>query len=145
MNWVTSEGVFPERCSSGYKGTERGKNLVWSRNVAQCTSGGHEVQPQTDVPPGIPGAHKASIHLTCCNEPGSQVYKVNIRFCLGGGFLCPVTSSASLIPSPWSSFLSHRSDTQPLPFLLLASLPPRTCNTEPSFCPFVLPPVALLL
>lgn len=33
MNWVTSEGVFPERCNSGYKGTERGKNLVWSRNM----------------------------------------------------------------------------------------------------------------
>ena len=118
---------------------------VVKKHVAQCPSRGHEVQPQTDVPPGIPGLHKASLHLTCCNELGSQVHKVNIRFYLGGGFLCPATSSASLIPHPCSSFLSHCSDTQPLPFLLLASLPPRTCNTEPSFCPFVLPPVALLL
>lgn len=63
------------------------------------------------MPPGIPGLHKATLHLTC-NKLGSQIHKVNIRFYLGGGFLCPATSSASLIPDPWSSFLSHRSDTQ---------------------------------
>lgn len=58
MSWVTNdrrERIIPERRNSRCRGTETGKNLVWSRNlVGQCPSRSHdEVQLWADMLSGV--------------------------------------------------------------------------------------------